>query len=93
MATFYSIHAFDEDDMDNDSGYFDLYSTFDKACDAMDKKILEMLKEYDRVVISDFVFDPPDREELKKEIEKNNWVRYYRILFKKFTICKATVVE
>lgn len=66
MATFYSIHAFDEDDMDNDSGYFDLYSTFDKACDAMDKKILEMLKEYDKVVISDFVFDPPDREELKR---------------------------
>lgn len=93
MATFYSIHIFEDSDYDNDNGYFELYSTFEKACDAMDKLILEYIARMDRVVMSDFVFDEPDRGPLRKEIETRYWVRYYCLDTAKFTICKATVVE
>ena len=95
MTTFYSIHAFREEDADfeDEDGFFALYSTFEKACDAMDKKILDYIARMDRVVISDLVFDPPDREPLRKEMETKDWVRYSYLNDRKFTICKATVVE
>jgi hypothetical protein len=93
MAHFYSIHIFEDSDYDNDIGYFKLYTTFEKACDAMDKMILEYIARLDPVVMSDFVFDEPDREPLRKEIETRDWVRYYYLDTAKFTICKATVVE
>lgn len=93
MATFYSVHIFEDSDYDNDIGYFKLYTTFEKACDAMDKKILDYIARMDRVVISDLVFDAPDREPLRKEMETRDWVRYYYLNDRKFTICKATVVE
>lgn len=93
MTTFYSIHMFVDYELQNDTGYFELYSTFEKACDAMDKMILEYIKDMDRVVMTDLVFDEPDREPLRKELENCGWVRYYYLGDKKFTICKATVVE
>lgn len=95
MTHFYSIHAFREEDADfeDEDGFFALYSTFDKACDAMDKMILAYIARIDRVVISDLVFDEPDREPLRREIETRDWVRYYYLNDRKFTICKATVVE
>ena len=83
---------FEDYELQNDDGYFALYSTFDKACDAMDKMILAYIARMDRVVISDLVFDEPDREPLRKEIETRDWVRYYYLDDKKFTICKSTVV-
>jgi hypothetical protein len=89
MTHFYSIHIFEDYELQNDDGYFELYSTFDKACDAMNKMILEYIARIDRVV----VFDEPDRESLRKEIDTNYWVRYYYLQDKKFTICKSTVVE
>lgn len=94
MAHFYSIHVFPDEDADfeGEYGYFALYSTFDKACDAMNKMILDYIARMDRVVMSVLVFDEPDRERLRKEIETVYWIHYYYLDDKKFTICKATVV-
>lgn len=91
MAHFYTIHRFEENSMFefDDSGYFTLYSTFDKACDAMNKMILDYIAQMDWIV----VFDEPDREPLRKEIETQEWTRYYYLGDNRFTICKATVVE
>jgi hypothetical protein len=95
MTHFYSIHVFRDEDVDfeGEYGYFTLYSTFDKACDAMDKMILDYIARLDKAVISDLVFDKPDREPLRKEMETKDWVRYCYLNDRKFTICKSTVVE
>ena len=75
MATFYSIHAYDqesryhaEEDRINNGK---LYATFEKACEEIETKILDHIKEYDRV------FEPPNREDKEKYIRKRPYVHYY----------------
>ncbi len=92
MTTFYSIHAYNPESRNpGEDKIHDgiLYTTFEKACDAMNKMILDYIAQMDWIV----VFDEPDREPLRKEIEMQEWTRYYYLGDNRFTICKATVVE
>jgi hypothetical protein len=66
MTTFYSIHAYDkdsryhagEDMVDNGK----LYTSFERACDEIEKRI--------RIhVESSEEFEPPDREELRRNVD------------------------
>lgn len=82
MATFYAIHAYDqeskyhsdEDKIDNQK----LYTTFEKACDAIEKKIGDYI-EYWNNHESDTPeeFEPPNREDKAKYIAKRPYVHYH----------------
>ena len=78
MATYYSIHAYDqesqyyrgEDRINNGK----LYVTFEQACDAIEKKIQSHI-EYFNSSEEEEVFRPPNREEMKQKMGK--YVHYY----------------
>ncbi len=79
MATFYSIHAYDQestrhrgDDRINDGK---LYTTFEKACDAIEKAIEDYIEHWNNHE-SDTPeeFEPPNREEMETT---RRYVHYY----------------
>lgn len=81
MATYYSIHAYDQESKYNsgedrvDDGK--LYTTFEQACDAIEEKIqshIEYFKSYEGE--EEEVFQPPNREEMKQKMDK--YVHYYK---------------
>jgi len=78
MATFYSIHAYDQEskyyhgeDRINDGK---LYETFEKACDVIERKIQAHI-EYFNSSEEEEVFRAPNREEMKRKMTK--YVHYY----------------
>ncbi len=80
MATFYSIHAYDREskyyageDRINDGK---LYTTFEKACDVIERKIQAQI-EYFNCEEENEVFQPPNREEMKKRMGGFKYVNYY----------------
>jgi hypothetical protein len=80
MTTFYSIHAYDqeskyysgEDRVDNGK----LYTTFEKACEEIEKRIQSHIEFFNSGEENE-VFQPPNREEMKKVMEKRKFVHYY----------------
>jgi hypothetical protein len=82
MATFYTIHAYDLESIRGVDliEYQYLYTTFDRACDAI---------EYE---IHDEDFQRPDRTKMSQQVESHNYVHYYEdkhgILF---VVAKITV--
>jgi len=78
MATFYSIHAYDqesrhhagEDRINNGK----LYTTFEKACEEIEKEIQAHIKYFNTEEEKE-VFRAPNREEMKKKMGK--YVHYY----------------
>lgn len=80
MATFYSIHAYDQEsryhageDRINDGK---LYTTFEKACEEIEKRIQAHI-EYFNSEEENEVFYPPNREDKEKYISKRPYVHYY----------------
>lgn len=67
MATFYTIHAYDQESGRGDDliEYQYLYTTFDKACDAIECEI------------HDKNFERPDRTEMSQYLKTRNYVHYY----------------
>ena len=69
MTYFYSIHAYDqesnynsgEDKINNGK----LYTTFEKACEEIEKRIHRHIDEFHRVFTNKIVFQPPDREKMR----------------------------
>lgn len=81
MATFYSIHAYDQEskyyageDRINDGK---LYTTFERACEVIERKIQAHI-EYFNSSEEEQVFQPPNREEMKRKMGK--YVHYYETL-------------
>lgn len=75
----YSLHAYDTETYwgtDGDDHIADgiLYTTFEKACSAMEKRIQEYMQERGR----DEVFQPPNREKAKEQMKWERFVKYYR---------------
>ena len=80
MTTFYSIHAYEQEsrynageDRINDGN---LYTTFDKACEEIEKKIQDHIK-YFNDSDGEEVFRAPNREEMERKIGKGKYVHYY----------------
>jgi hypothetical protein len=80
MATFYSIHAYDQEskyshgeDRINDGK---LYATFEKACDVIDRKIQAHIEHFNSEEEEE-VFRAPNREEMERKISKGKFVHYY----------------
>jgi len=78
MATFYSIHAYDQE-----SKYFSgedrikngkLYTTFEKACEEIERRIQSHIEFFNSWEENE-VFQPPNREEMKGKMGK--FVNYY----------------
>lgn len=69
MATFYSIHAYDQNTCDGDDllNTKVLYSTFEKACDAIEKEIQLRTEK----------FEPPNFMDLMRQINMGRYVHYY----------------
>lgn len=68
---FYTIGIYNQDTatgVNEETSNF-LYSTFEKACDAIEKIIQTYKKGWS--------FVPPNREEMKKKIENRSYVHYY----------------
>jgi hypothetical protein len=67
MATFYTIHAYDQESGRGDDliEYQYLYTTFDKACDAIEEEI------------HDENFRRPDRTKMWEYLETHNYIHYY----------------
>ncbi len=81
MTTFYSIHAYNPESRNpGEDKIHDgiLYTTFEKACEAINKKI-DFYIEYWNNHESDTPeeFKVPNVEEMKKDIEKRKYVNYY----------------
>jgi hypothetical protein len=83
MATFYSIHAYDQEskyfrgeDRINDGK---LYTTFEKACDMIERKIQSHI-EFFNSGEENQVFQPPNREEMKKRMGGFKYVHYYETM-------------
>ena len=83
MATFYSIHAYDQE-----SKYFSgedrindgkLYTTFEKACDMIERKIQSHI-EFFNSGEENQVFQPPNREEMRKRMGGFKYVHYYETM-------------
>ena len=83
MTYFYSIHAYDqesnynsgEDKINNGK----LYTTFEKACEEIERKIQDYMDEFHRVFTNKLVFQPPDREKIKTRMRMWKYVHYYEI--------------
>lgn len=106
MTTFYSIHVYDQnatDEVNQDRiNNKKLYTTFEKACDDMDKKIkwhIDYWNDHDDdgenfERPTRHVFEQPNREEKKEEISKSTYVHYYQCESGwLWVICKWEVVE
>lgn len=90
MATFYSIHAYDQDEEDRIKDG-KLYTTFEKACDVIERKIQAHI-EYFNGSEQEQVFEPPNREEMKRKMGK--YVHYYKTMAGwSWVISKWDVVE
>lgn len=97
MATFYSIHAYDQEskyyageDRVNDGI---LYTTFEKACDVIERKIQAHI-EYFNSEEEVEVFRPPNREEMRHKMGKGKYVHYYETsVLWLWVISKWEVVE
>lgn len=80
MTTFYSIRAYDqesryhagEDRINNGK----LYTTFDKACEEIEKKIQDHIKYFNSAGENE-VFRAPNRENMKERLGKHTDVHYY----------------
>ena len=77
MTTFYSIHAYDQqsrydagEDRIKDGK---LYTTFDKACTAIEKKIQDHINSEEE----NEVFRAPNREDMERKMGKYKYVHYY----------------
>ena len=80
MATFYSIHAYDQESRYNagedriNNGK--LYTTFDKACEEIEKRIQAHIKYFNSEEYNE-VFRGPNREEMERKLGKHIDVHYY----------------
>ena len=83
MATFYTIHATSQEWEEEMTDTYDLYTTFEKACDAMDKLVQEYVDNYNnevrRAYDEEIVFEKPDRAALAEHLKTWRSVRYYRL--------------
>lgn len=96
MATFYKIEAYNQGDRDSEDvlNSYDLYTTFEKACDAMDVEIRTFVNTYNQyeTQYDPIVYTPPTRETMKTD-----WrcIEYYELAFPDacyvFLIKKLTV--
>lgn len=99
MATFYKIEAYDQDGRDSEDvlNSYNLYTTFEKACDAIDIEIQTLVNTYNLYVTEyePIVYTPPNRESINKNW--NRYLHYYELAFPDacylFVINKLTVVE
>lgn len=101
MASFYMIQAYNLEAGGRDPGELleshALYTTFETACDAIEKEVHVYIDNYNDSCRRDYedpiVFERPDREALFVNIIK--WLRtdYYRVLGYSFVIVKMIVQE
>ena len=99
MTVLYSIHAYDTNYMchqgDDKINTGILYTTFEKACDAIEKKI-DFYIEYwnNHESSSPEEFEPPNREEMKKKMEVCIELKYYKChsawiwVIRKWEVCE-----
>ncbi len=93
MTFFYKIEAYHQGDRDSDDvlNSYDLYTTFEKACDAIDTEIRTLVNSYNQHY-DPIVYTPPTRETMKTD-----WrcIEYYELAFPDacyvFLIKKLTV--
>ncbi len=98
MATFYKIEAYHQGDRDSDDvlNSYNLYTTLDKACDALDVEIRTLVDTHNRYVTEydEIVYTPPTREHMKTDL---HCIQYYDLALSDacytFVIKKLTVVE
>lgn len=74
MATFYSIHAYDQDTGEDRINSGKLYTSFEKACEEIEKRIQAHI-DYFNSEEEEEVFRAPNREEMKRKMTK--YVHYY----------------
>ena len=77
MTTFYSIHAYDQDAGEERLNNKKLYATFDKACEEIEKRIQSHIEYFNSEEETE-VFQPPNREEMKRKMGK--YVHYYETI-------------
>ena len=98
MATFYKIEAYNQGDRDSEDvlNSYELYTTFERACAALDVEIRSLVDTYNRHVTEyeEIVYTPPTLQTMKTE-----WrcIEYYELAFPDacyvFLVKKLTVVE
>ncbi len=74
MTTFYSIHAYDQDTGEDRINSGKLYTSFEKACEEIEKRIQAHI-DYFNSEEEEEVFRAPNREEMKRKMTK--YVHYY----------------
>lgn len=96
MATYYTIHCYDQntgDERDQMDSY-NLYTTFEKAADALDDEIKKHIEKYNVGYDDSFRFEPQDRKKGEEHLKTRNYYHYYELDFRLlFVISKMTVVE
>ena len=72
-----------------------LYTTFEKACDAIEKEIHAYIDNYNCRRDDPIVFEPPKREDMFDHIRNRHYVHYYELheLGYLFVIVKMIVQE
>ena len=96
MATFYAIHCYDQNTCDGDDqmNNYRLYTTFEKAADALDVEIKEHIEIYNAGDDGPLKFEPQDRKRGEEHLKTRNYYHYYELDFGLlFVISKMTVVE
>lgn len=73
MTTYYTFWFGDRNE--NDIYSHSLYKTFEKVCEIVDEEIIAMLTIADEDNVN---YTPPNIEELRKEMEHNDDIEYYR---------------
>lgn len=94
MATYYTIHCFKAYTEEEVLGSYDLYPTFEMACDAIEEHIRRHIESWnDRHPDEQDEGDMPDRKEMFASFV-GNYLHYYEAQSERlFVICKRKVVE
>lgn len=90
MATFYMIHCYDQNTAHGDDliNNYKLYTTFEKAADALDRYIQQQIDDYDE---ASEVFEKPKVTSMN---ENRKYCHYYETMSGHlFTITRVIVAE
>lgn len=73
----YYTYSFGDSHLDNEIESYDLYESFDKVCDELDREILNYL--YNISEDDDVDFVKPNREEKLKGLDEEDYIHYYEV--------------
>ena len=86
---FYYTYMYGESDSWYDCESYELYDTFDKVCNELDKEITTWLSAVDE----DETYTPPDRNQMLEQFGKRDRIYYYSYDMTTFLIKKMRVAE